>query len=132
SISSIGHFHVQVGGRDVTSGILDKRTIGGLWCYLLALAARTPDSAITRALLATQFSPGLPKRRQRERFRRQLWDLQHDLGPELGALVIVDRSSVRLDVGRTTFDVALLRQLCSELNQRIDSSIDAQLLLHVR
>jgi len=132
AITSIGRFQVRVGERDLTSRIVDKRTIGGLWCYLLALAAKTPGGSIARAMLASQLSPGLPKRRQRERCRRQLWDLQHDLGPELGALVIVDRSSVRLDVSRTSFDVALLQQLCNELNQRIDSSIDARLLMQVR
>lgn len=132
SISSIGRFQAQIGERDVTSRILDKRTIGGLWCYLLAIAARTPGGSISRAMLATQLSPGLARKQQRERFRRQLWDLQHDLGSELATLVVTDRSSIRLDVARANFDVALLQQLRSELEANLDSPIDANLLIQAR
>jgi hypothetical protein len=132
SISTLGLFQVLVGGRDVTPQILAKRTVGGLWCYLLALAARNPTRLVDRSALASDIAPGMPRDQQRERLRRRLWDLQRDLGPELGGLVRLSRKTVHLDITETSFDVLLLHELPSELRDNVGHPIDGELVLKVR
>ena len=132
AIYSIGHFQVVVDGEDITARLLEKSSLAGLWCYLLTLAARTPEASINRSMLATHLAPGHGLRQQRDKLRRQIWDLQHDLGPALGRLVVADRWSVRLDLSSATFDVQLIRELCAELESTTRGPITAELVKRVQ
>ncbi len=131
AIYTLGHFQVLVDGQDNTGRILDKPAVGGLWCYLLALAVRNPDSPIARTTLASQLWPRGNRSQQLERLRRQLWDVQHDLGA-LGDMVVADRSSVRFDLSAATVDALLLKQLCDDLRNNAGQPVTGELLLEVR
>ncbi len=130
SIYSLGRFQALVGVQDWSAQILDRPTTGGLWLYLLALAVANPEASVSRATLAAQVSTGHSRRQQRDRFRRLLWDVQHDLGP-LGALVVADRWSVRLDLSKVVFDGHRLHRLHNKLTST-DSPVTPGLLLEVR
>ena len=79
-IRAIGRLALLSDGTDLAPALLAKRTLVFLWSYLLARAvAQMP--AISRDQLADEVAPGLPTKSQRERLRKQLWDVQNDTLP---------------------------------------------------
>jgi len=134
-ITTLGRLRLLAGDQDLAPALLDKRVLGYLWCWLLAVAIRTPRGSISRSELAAELAPGSNRRTQLERLRRQLWDLQHNLPRPLGALVCAERSLVRLDLEGCDCDLLRLRALLQELsstalpsaerNVELQASLDA-------
>jgi len=109
-IRAIGRLALLSDGTDLAPALLAKRTLVFLWSYLLARAvAQMP--AISRDQLADEVAPGLPTKSQRERLRKQLWDVQNDLPAPLAQLIRAERAHVALDLSETAVDAIELREL---------------------
>jgi hypothetical protein len=117
TIRTLGRLQVLVNDKDLAPGLLDKRVLGYLWCWLLAVAIRAPEAGINRAEMAAELAPGPNRRAQLERLRRQLWDLQHNLPAPLGAMICADRNLVRLNLESAECDLVELRELINALAQ---------------
>lgn len=130
AIHSIGQLRLLSSGRDLASNIEDKPVLAFMWKYLLARAA-SGAAHISREAFGDELSPGMSKATQRERLRKQLYDLQNDIEPALAAVVRSNRSDVWLDLKDTDFDIASLRQLSERLRHR-GFLIDPQLAEEVR
>jgi DNA-binding SARP family transcriptional activator len=115
-IRSIGKLRLLVGTRDLASGLEDKSVLAFLFAYLLARAATT-DSQVVRSALGDELSPGISAANQLQRLRKQLYDLQRAIAPEIAALVRSNRSRVWLDLDGVDFDVYALRDLVKRVKQ---------------
>lgn len=129
-IHSIGNLHLLASNRDLATNLEDKPVLAFMWKYLLARAA-SGASHVSRDGFADELSPGMSKATQRERLRKQLYDLQKDIEPPLGAVVRANRSDIWLDLDDADFDIASLRQLGERIHQR-GFLIDAELAEEVR
>jgi hypothetical protein len=116
TIRTLGRLQILVDGQDLAPNLLEKRVLGFIWCWLLAVAIRTATGSVSRAEMAAELVPGPNRRAQLERLRRQLWDLQHNLPKPLGALVCADRNVIRLDLASTNCDLLTLRELIAALS----------------
>ncbi len=112
AIRSIGTLQVRAGGQDMTRGLEDKPVLSFLFEYLLARWV-LDEPKVVRPALGDELSPGLPSKNQLDRLRKQLYDLQRDIDPALGALVRADRTSVWLELADVDNDVNKLRSLAS-------------------
>ena len=116
AIRTLGRLQILIDGVDLAPSLIEKRVLGFVWCWLLAVAIRTKHGAVSRAEMAAELVPGPNRRAQLERLRRQLWDLQHNLPQPLAALVCADRNVIRLDLGSTDCDLLTLRELIEALS----------------
>jgi predicted house-cleaning noncanonical NTP pyrophosphatase (MazG superfamily) len=73
----------------------------------------------------------MSKSTQRERLRKQLYDIQNDIAPALAAVVRTNRSDVWMDLKDAEFDVASLRQLGERIRER-EFMLDSKLAEEVR
>jgi hypothetical protein len=124
-IQSIGRLRLLLGTRDLATDLEAKPVLAFMWKYLLARAA-SRAAHVSREAFGDELSPGMSKATQRERLRKQLYDLQNDVEPSVAAVVRTNRSDVWLDLEDTDFDIAALRQLGERIRQR-GFLIDAQL-----
>jgi hypothetical protein len=129
-IQSIGKLRLLAAHGDLASDLDDKPVLAFMWKYLLARAA-SGAAHVSREAFGDELSPGMSKATQRERLRKQLYDLQNDIEPGLAAMVRANRSDVWLDLDDTDFDIASLRQLGEQIRQR-GFLIDPQLAEEVR
>jgi len=127
AIRSIGTLQIRAAGQDMTKGLEDKPVLCFLFEYLLARWV-LDEPKVVRPALGDELSPGLPGKNQLDRLRKQLYDLQRDIDPALGALVRTDRTSVWLDLSDVDDDVTQLRGLASTVNddQELISTQDAR------
>ena len=93
--------------------------------YLLARYANG-DPRAGRTAAGDELSPGYEDSAKRERLRKQIYDLQHDVAPELGSIVRSNRSHVWLDLSEVDSDLRQLRDLC-ERTRREPTLVSSQL-----
>jgi hypothetical protein len=127
-ISALGRFVVEADGADISRGLEPRLEF--LLSYLLARTVGGVDSAADRTVLAEEIAPGVGVTSQRDRLRKQLYDLQ-SLHPALAKLVQVNRSRVCLDLYGVDFDVTRLLEV-SHIVAGPDSLIDTALADRVR
>jgi len=127
-ISALGRFVVEADGADISRGLEPRLEF--LLSYLLARTVGGVDSAADRTALAEEVAPGIGVASQRDRLRKQLYDLQ-SLHPSLAKLVQVNRSRVCVDLDGVDFDVTRLLEV-SHIVAGPDSLIDTALADRVR
>jgi hypothetical protein len=127
-IAALGSFLVEADGADVSQGLEPRLEF--LFGYLLARTVGGRDGAADRTALAEEVAPGIGPPSQRDRLRKQLYDLQ-SLHPVLARLVRVSRSRVSLDLQGVDFDVTRLLEI-SHIVAGPDSLIDTSLANRVR
>lgn len=110
-IRSIGAFKLTSSVGDLTSNLEAKAVVSFIWKLLLAREVRG-DPHLAREALAEELSPRMSDAGRRERVRKQIYDLQNDIRPELASLVCTDRTHLWLDVADADFDAAALKTLC--------------------
>ena len=115
-IRSIGQLRLTSGSGDLAPDLEDRPVLAFLFKYLLARAVLGDQPA--RMALGDELSPGVTEASQRERLRKQLYDLQKDIAPEVAALVRTNRTHVWLELDSAESDVGSLRDLCSRVRQR--------------
>ena len=130
AIHSIGQLRLLNSNGDLARDLEGKPVLAFMWKYLLARAAYGA-AHVSRDAFGDELSPGMSKSTQRERLRKQLYDLQNDISPALAAVVRTNRSDVWMDLKETEFDVALLRQLGERVRQR-EFMLDSKLADEVR
>lgn len=130
TIQSIGQLRLLNSAGDLASDLEDKPVLAFMWKYLLARAA-CGQAHVTREAFGDELSPGMSKSTQRERLRKQLYDLQNDIAPALAAVVRTNRSDVWMDLKDTDFDIASLRQLGERIRQR-EFMLDSKVAEEVR
>ncbi|HUZ88324.1 MAG TPA: hypothetical protein VMU49_00665 [Candidatus Acidoferrales bacterium] len=111
TIATLDGLKITRGDEDLTPGLLRKPTLAFIWLYLLLWALQEPGRALRRAALADEVSPGLARSEQLRRLTSQLWDLQHDLEPELVDPLLIGRDQVRFDLERVHLDADALAKL---------------------
>ena len=129
SLRCIGQLRLEAAEHDLASDLEDKPVLAFLFKYLLARFVLA-NPQVARSGLGDELSPGVPEASQRERLRKQLYDLQRNIAPEVAALVQSNRTHVWLDLRHTYSDVAELRDLCSRIRER-GSLISADLAAEV-
>jgi DNA-binding SARP family transcriptional activator len=128
-IQAIGHLRLVCGERDVAPDLEDKPVLAFLFKYLLARSI-LGEREVARRALGDELSPGVPESSQKERLRKQLYDLQRSTPPAIGALVRVNRSHVWLDLTQASSDVSTLRHLADRV-QESGRLIDAALATEI-
>jgi DNA-binding SARP family transcriptional activator len=81
--------------------------------YLLARAVLGERPA--RSALGDELSPGLPEASQKERLRKQLYELQKGVAPEVAALIRSNRTHIWLELDGAESDAAALNALCGRV-----------------
>jgi hypothetical protein len=127
-INALGRFLLEADGADVSQGLEPRLEF--LFSYLLARTVVGLDGAADRTALAEEVAPGIGPGSQRDRLRKQLYDLQ-SVDPVLARLVQVNRSRVSLDLDGVDFDVTRLLEI-SHIVAGPDSLIDTPLANRVR
>jgi hypothetical protein len=127
-ISALGRFVVEADGADISRGLEPRLEF--LLSYLVARTVGGVDGAADRTALAEEVAPGIGVASQRDRLRKQLYDLQ-SLHPSLAKLVQVNRSRVCVDLDGVDFDVTRLLEV-SHIVAGPDSLIDTALADRVR
>src|SRR4029077_4630730 len=112
-IRTIGQLHLTAGNGDLARGLEDAPVLSFLFKYLLARAVLGGRPA--RIALGDELSPGVTEGSQKERLRKQLYDLQNDIAPQVAALVRTNRTHVWLDLDSADSDIASFRDLCSRV-----------------
>jgi hypothetical protein len=129
-IRSIGAFTLTSAAGDLTSNLEAKPVVSFIWKLLLAREV-LGEAHLGREALGDELSPGISDAARRQRVRKQIYDLQKDIRPELAALVRTDRTHLWLDLEAADSDAASLKKLC----QRIPSPgslIDSNLAQNAR
>ena len=129
AVRCIGQLHLYVGDRDLARDLEDKPVLAFLFKYLLARFV-LGDPQAARPGLGDELSPRVPTASQRDRLRKQLYDLQRNTAPEVAALVHSNRTHVWLDLHGIDSDVAALQELCSRIRER-GSLINADLAAEI-
>jgi hypothetical protein len=114
-IRSIGPLRLTAGNGDLAPALEDRPVLAFLFKYLLARAVLGNPPA--RIALGDELSPGVTEASQKERLRKQLYELQKDIAPEVAALVRTNRTHVWLDLDSAESDVATLRNLCGRVSR---------------
>jgi hypothetical protein len=127
-INALGRFLIEADGADISQGLEPRLEF--LFTYLLARTVLGVDGAADRTTLAEEVAPGVGAGSQRDRLRKQLYDLQ-SVNPVLAHLVQVTRSRVSLDLAGVDFDVTRLLEI-SHIVTGPDSLIDTALADRVR
>jgi Bacterial transcriptional activator domain len=115
TIRSIGPLRLTAGERDLAPDLEDRPVLAFLFKYLLARAVLGDPPP--RMALADELSPGVTEASQKERLRKQLYELQKDVAPPVAALLRANRTHVWLDLDRADSDIASLRTLCGRVCQ---------------
>lgn len=115
-IRSIGQLRLTSSNGDLAPDLEDRPVLAFLFKYLLARAVLGDPPA--RMALGDELSPGVTQASQRERLRKQLYDLQKDTAPEVAALVRTNRTHVWLELDSAESDVVSMRDLCGRVRQR--------------
>jgi tetratricopeptide (TPR) repeat protein len=76
------------------------------------------DAKVARSAVGDELSPDIAAKSQSDRLRKQLYDLQTDVGPELGQLIRRNRTHVWLELDGTDSDIERLRDLANRSRQR--------------
>lgn len=129
TISAIGHLRIQVGGHDITHRLSEPR-LEFLFSYLLARQVRGVEIAADRPALADEVAPDISTASQRDRLRKQLYDLQ-TADPVFEQLLRSNRSQVSLDLEGVDLDVGRLLETSRSIRHR-DFLIDTELAEQVR
>jgi hypothetical protein len=108
-IRSIGPLHLTAGNGDLAPDLEDRPVLAFLFKYLLARAVLGGRPA--RMALGDELSPGVTEGSQKGRLRKQLYDLQNDIAPQVAALVRTNRTHVWLDLDAADSDIVSLRDL---------------------
>ena len=85
SIRSIGRLRLTAGNQDLAADLEDHPVLAFLFMYLLARAVLGERPA--RSALGDELSPGVTETSQKERLRKQLYELQKGTAPEVAALI---------------------------------------------
>lgn len=110
-LQALGEFRFEITGRDIAPQLEDKHVLAFFFKYLLARYANG-DPGAGRTAASDELSPGYEDSAKRERLRKQIYDLQHDVAPELGSIVRSNRSHVWLELAEVDSDLRRLRELC--------------------
>jgi hypothetical protein len=110
-IRSIGAFTLTSAAGDLTSNLEAKSVVSFIWKLLLAREV-LGDPHLGREALGDELSPGISDAARRERVRKQIYDLQNDIRPELAALIRTDRTHLWLDLEAADSDASTLKKLC--------------------
>jgi hypothetical protein len=128
-ITALGQLRIEVGGRDITRRLSEPRLVF-LFSYLLARQVRGVDVAVDRGVLAEEVAPGISGGSQRDRLRKQLYDLQA-ADPAFEHLLRSNRAHVSLDIEHAEFDVGRLLTVSRGVRNR-DLLIDTDLAEQLR
>jgi DNA-binding SARP family transcriptional activator len=112
-ITTLGAFEIASPDGEVGGALRDKAVLHFLFDYLTARWVLA-EPRVERSSLADELSPKWPAKSQRDRLRKQLYDLQKDTGPVISALVHTNRTHVWLDLNEVDADVRDLRTLADE------------------
>jgi len=124
-IASFGHFRFEADGRDRSSELEDKAVLAFLFKYLMARQT-LGDGKASRDAMAEELTPGYPRQAQRDRLRKQIYDLQNDVAPAFGSLIRSNRSHLWLDLASVDSDVGKLQSLAERVRKSA-SPISSQL-----
>lgn len=127
SIWTSGRLRIEVGGMDITHRLSEPR-LEFLFSYLLARYVRGVEVAAPRPGLADEVAPDMSAANQRDRLRRQLYDLQI-ADPVFDRLLRSNRSQVSLDLDGVALDVERLFEMSGSIQHRavlIDSDFAEQ------
>jgi hypothetical protein len=114
-IRTIRRFQVlDAGGRDLTRALLRKRVLCFLWLHVLIRSLDSRSGRVLKDTLANESAPGLDAGSQRDNFRRQLWDMTHELPGPIARGIRSDEEHVWLDFADCSVDVLQLRGLVQE------------------
>ncbi|MHB8589381.1 MAG: AfsR/SARP family transcriptional regulator [Candidatus Dormibacteraceae bacterium] len=127
-IRTIGGLRIEVGGQDITHRLSEPR-LEFLFSYLLARQVWGFEVAAARPGLADEVAPDISAANQRERLRRQLYDLQ-TADPLFDRLLSINRSSVSLDLQGVDLDVGRLFEMSRSISHH--DLIDTELAETVR
>jgi hypothetical protein len=127
-IRTIGRLRIEVGGQDITHRLSEPR-LEFLFSYLLARQVWGLEGPAARPGLADEVAPDITAANQRERLRRQLYDLQ-EADPVFDRLLRSNRSSVSLDLQDVDLDVGRLLEMSRSISQH--DLIDTELAEQVR
>jgi len=116
-IRSMGRLQLLCGELDLASSLEDKPVLAFLFKYLLARSVAGEPQAL-RSAVAEELSPGLPDSNQRERLRKQLYDMQRDTNPDVGSLVLANRSHVWFALDKADSDAGRLAALSAAVRKR--------------
>src|SRR5207249_7662511 len=116
-LRSMGRLQLLNGELDLAIGLEDKPVLAFLFKYLLARSVAGEPQAL-RSAVAEELSPGLPDSNQRERLRKQLYDMQRDTNPDVGRLVRANRSHVWFSLDNADSDASRLAALSAAVRQR--------------
>lgn len=129
AIHAIGHLRIAVGGRDITRRLSEPR-LQFLLSYLLARQIRGVEVAADRTALAEEVAHGISTGHQRNRLRKQLYDLQA-ADPVFDRLLRTNRSQIWLDLQGVDFDATALLEASRLIRDR-EYLIDAELADEIR
>ena len=128
SIRSIGPLRLTAGNQDLAGDLEDHPVLAFLFMYLLARAVLGDRPA--RSALGDELSPGVTETSQKERLRKQLYELQKEAAPEVAALIRTNRTHVWLELDAAESDVAALSALCGRVRHHaflINAELAAQI-----
>lgn len=129
-IRCIGALEIRSSARDLAPELQDKAVLNFLFSYLLARLV-LGDPKVARSAVGDELSPDIAAKSQRDRLRKQLYDLQMDVGPELGQLIRRNRTHVWLELDGTDSDIAELRELAIRA-RRSEHIITSELASEIR
>jgi hypothetical protein len=129
AIRAIGHLCIEVDGQEITQCLSEPR-LEFLFSYLLARQIRGVEVAAERSGLADEVAPGIGAANQRDRLRKQLYDLQ-TAHPVFDRLLRTNRSQISLDLQGIDFDAGGLLETNGNIRKR-DSLMRADLAEQVR
>jgi DNA-binding SARP family transcriptional activator len=112
SIQTLGRLRVEVKGVDVAERLEPRLQF--LLGYVLARRIAGVEAAVDRGVLAEEVAPDISSASQRDRLRKQLYDLQSN-HPALGTLLHVDRGKVWLELGSVDWDAIALLSMASRV-----------------
>jgi DNA-binding SARP family transcriptional activator len=116
AVSTLGHFRLAVGNKDLTNDLLQKPVASFLWIYTMSRAVRNPKDAASRAALADEVFPNLDPKLQRTRVRQRLSDMQGSLPLAISRCLVADGERVRFDLAACTIDVVRLHDWATAID----------------
>ena len=129
AINAFGHLRIEVGARDITHRLSEPRLVF-LFSYLLARQIRGVEIAADRTALAEEVAHGISPGNQRDRLRKQLYDLQ-SADPVFDRLLRVNRSQILVDLQGVDFDAGNLLETSRQISER-DGLIGVELADQIR
>lgn len=115
-LQALGQFRFEIAGRDIAPQLEDKAVLAFFFKYLLARYA-LGDPMARRTAVGDELSAGMDRSNKQERLRKQIYDLQHDVAPQLISIVRSNRNHVWLDLSEVDSDMQRLRELCERVKK---------------